>query len=254
MGNKQEFGSGSRIRTAENSVKAEVRKGRTENDRRLIMRKLWLFPMLFFILILLAGGFRWAEGPLQSLGDYQVIHTKDRWTGQRWIILFGGSTQFSEGHAAEPYPLYSGEWMPYFTQEELDVRMEAVLNRPEHQRRYLFLQQKIKDLEAQVAGQTSDLQSDPAGGEGMVREALADATLELSSLYATAKQVLLTEYKKVAKKKELLATGVWGFLLLITFCWAFHYFLAEIKRWKQVNETYEIVEYVTKSNRYPLGK
>ena len=33
------------------------------------MKKLWLFPMIFLILILLAGHFRWAEGPLQSAGS-----------------------------------------------------------------------------------------------------------------------------------------------------------------------------------------
>ena len=89
------------------------------------MRKLWLFPTLLFILILLAGGFRWAEGPLQSFGDYQVLHTKDRWTGQRWIILFGGSTRWAGDCAAGPYPLYSGERLPYLPQEELDTQLEG---------------------------------------------------------------------------------------------------------------------------------
>ena len=81
------------------------------------------------------------------------------------------------------------------------------------------------------------------------QEALADATWELNSLYAAARQVLLAEVKEEAGKKEWIATGVWRFLLLATFCWAFHYYPDEVKRWKQANETYEIVEYVTKHNR-----
>ncbi|NLY91767.1 MAG: hypothetical protein GX081_09235 [Firmicutes bacterium] len=219
------------------------------------MRKLWLFPMLFFILLLVAGGFRWGEGPLQSLGDYQVLHTKDRWTGQRWIILYGGASRLSAGLATEPYPLYSGEWLPYFTQEELDTQLEAVLSRPEYQRKYSALQEQIKELEAEIAGQSASRRPDDQAGEGRtIQEALADATWELNSLYATARKILLDEYKVQAKKKEWIATGVWGFLLLLTFCWALHYFLDEVKRWKQVNETYEIVEYVTKNNRYPLVK
>ncbi|HEY8393145.1 MAG TPA: hypothetical protein VIL83_10525 [Capillibacterium sp.] len=219
------------------------------------MRKLWLFPMLLFILILLAGGFRWAEGPLQSMDDYQVLHTKDRWTGQRWVILYGGSTRLAGGSAAGPYPLYSGERLPYLPQEELDTRLEAVLSRTEYQRKYLALQQQINELEARVTGETA--KGKPAGQDGeerTVQEALADATWELNSLYAAARQVLLAEYKAEAKKKEWLATGIWGVLLLAIFCWAFHYYLDEVKRWKQANETYEIVEYVTKNNRYPLGK
>ena len=57
------------------------------------MKKLWLFPMIFFLLILLAGHLRWEKGPLQHTDAYQVQHTKDQWTGQRWIILYGGMAE-----------------------------------------------------------------------------------------------------------------------------------------------------------------
>lgn len=214
------------------------------------MKKLWLFPMIFFILILLAGGFRWGKGPLQNAGDYQVMHMKDHWTGQRWIILFGGLTEMSNHQKTEPYPLYSGEWVPYLTQKELDIRMETVLGQSAYQSKWRTLEQRIKGLEAQVAGVVPV----PEGETEAARQALYEATWELDSLYAEAKQVLLTDYKAEAKKRELLATVIWGFLLVLTFGSALHYFLVEVKRWKQVNETYEIVEYVTKNHRYPLGK
>jgi hypothetical protein len=207
--------------------------------------------MIFFILILLAGGLRWAKGPLQNYGDFQVLHTKDRWTGQRWLYFFGGWSELSP--PTQPYVLYSGERVPYLPREELEMRREEVLKQPEYERKWLGLQRQISELEVKI-GQEPDLQSVPAGEVRTVQQALADANWELNSLYATAEQVLLAEDKEVAKKKELLATGVWGLLLVFTFFWAFHYFLAEVKRWKQVNETYEIVEYVTKNNRYPLGK
>ncbi|HHW11465.1 MAG TPA: hypothetical protein GXX33_00475 [Firmicutes bacterium] len=221
------------------------------------MKKLWLFPMIFFLLILLAGYLRWEKGPLQQVGAYQVQHLKDQWTGQRWVILYGGLAEESSDPDHRPYPLYSGEWLPYFSREELDLRLEEVLNRPEYQGKRQILQQRIKDLEIEAARVAESTDKAPAVTETereTVRQALYDATWELNTLYAGAKQVLLAEYRGEAKKRELLATAIWGFLLVVTFSFALHYFLAEVKRWKQVHETYEIVEYVTKNNRYPLGK
>ena len=221
------------------------------------MKKLWLFPMIFFLLILMAGHLRWEKGPLQHAGAYQVQHMKDQWTGQRWIILYGGLAEGSGDPDNRPYPLYSGEWIPYFTREELDLRLEEVLSRPEYHGKRQLLQQRIKDLEIQAARAAESTDEDPPVAEmdrDTVRQALYDATWELNTLYAGAKQVLLIEHRAEAKKHELLATIIWGFLLVVTFSFALHYFLAEVKRWKQVHETYEIVEYVTKKNRYPLGK
>ncbi|NLC52957.1 MAG: hypothetical protein GX770_03210 [Firmicutes bacterium] len=221
------------------------------------MKKLWLFPMLFFLLILLAGHLRWEQGPLQSVGAYQVQHTKDQWTGQRWIILFGGWAEENADPDHRPYPLYSGEWFPHFTQEELDLRLEEILSRPEYHGKRQLLQHKIKDLEIQVARAAESTGGDPPEAEmdgDRVRQALYDATWELNTLYAGAKQVLFAEYRAEAKRHELVATIIWGLLLVVTFSCSLHYFIVEVKRWKQVHETYEIVEYVTKNNRYPLGK
>lgn len=217
------------------------------------MKKLWLFPMIFLFLILLAGHLRWEKGPLQHTDAYQVQHTKDQWTGQRWIILYGGMAEESADPDNRPYPLYSGEWLPHFTREELDLRLEEVLSRPEYHGKRQLLQQRIKALEMQVV-RSGEEASEAETDSDAARQALYEANWELNTLYAGAKQVLLAEYRAEAKKRELIATIVWGFLLVVTFSIALHYFLAEVKRWKQVHETYEIVEYVTKNNRYPLGK
>ncbi|NLW59815.1 MAG: hypothetical protein GX073_05655 [Firmicutes bacterium] len=221
------------------------------------MKKLWLFPMIFFLLILLAGQLRWEKGPLQHVDAYQIQHLKDHWTGQRWVILYGGLAETSGDPEHRPYPLYSGEWLPYFPQEELDLRLEEVLGRPEYHGKRQLLQQKIKDLEIQAARVAENKGKDSflAGVEPeAIHQALSEATWELDTLYTGAKKVLLAEYRAEAKKRELLATIIWGLLLVVTFSVALHYFIAEVKRWKQVHETYEIVEYVTKNNRYPLGK
>ena len=220
------------------------------------MKKLWLFPMIFFILILLAGSMRWGEGPLQDFGEYRILHTKDYWTGQRWIVLFGGLAESPGDQETKPYPLYSGEWIPYLPQDELDLQMEAVLNRATYQTKWQALEAKIKELEAEnkrkkltTGGpQAGELATDPT------RQALLDATWELNHLHTEARKVLLGELKAEAKQKELLATIGWGFLLVLTFAFTLHYFRVEVKRWKRVNETYEIVEYVTKNNHYPGEK
>lgn len=220
------------------------------------MKKLWLFPMLFFLLILLAGHLRWEKGPLQHAGAYQIQHTKDQWTGQRWIVLYGGLAEAGAEFGTQPYPFYSGEWIPHFTRDELELRLEEVLSRPEYQGKRLLLQEKIRELELQAARieQATGAQPPAVTDQETIRQALAETTWELNTLYAGAKQVFLNEYRAEAKKRELLATVIWGILLLVTFSFALHYFLAEVKRWKQVHETYEIVEYVTKNNRYPLVK
>ncbi|NLM36536.1 MAG: hypothetical protein GX202_00220 [Firmicutes bacterium] len=220
------------------------------------MKKLWLFPMTFFLLILLAGYLRWEKGPLQTAGAYQVQHLKDQWTGQRWVILYGGWAEESGDPDHRPYPLYSGEWLPYFSRAELDLRLEEILNRPEYQGKRQLLQERIKELETEAAraAESNDGVAATEADLETVHRALYDATRELNGLSAEAKQVLLVEYRAEAKKRGLLATAIWGFILVVTFSIALHYFLAEVKRWKQVHETYEIVEYVTKNNRYPLGK
>jgi len=48
------------------------------------MKRLWLFPLLFFILLLLAFQFRWKESPLRREAEQWVVLKTDRWTGNTW--------------------------------------------------------------------------------------------------------------------------------------------------------------------------
>lgn len=49
------------------------------------MKRLWIFPLLFFILLLSAFQLRWYEGPLHKDGDYWVLYRTDRWSGHTWF-------------------------------------------------------------------------------------------------------------------------------------------------------------------------
>jgi hypothetical protein len=210
--------------------------------------------MIFFILILLAGHFRWTEGPLQSTGDYQILHLEDTWTGQRWVVLSGGLVELPAVDAAEPYPLHSRTRFPYITQEELNAGTKAVLERSAYQTMWRALDRKITELEAQVKSLGLRVPPSPEERDDTIVKALAEATRERDTMFMEAKTVFFEEYTVVAKRREVVTKILWVLLLLLTFSVAFHYFLAEVKRWKRANETYEIVEYVTKNKRYPLEK
>lgn len=60
------------------------------------MKRLWIFPLLFFILLLGAFQFRWHDGPLHKDGDYWVVYRTDRWTGHTWFYR----AHLVEGYAA----------------------------------------------------------------------------------------------------------------------------------------------------------
>ena len=161
-----------------------------------------VIPHDLFLLILLAGHLRWEKGPLQHTDAYQVQHTKDQWTGQRWIILYGGMAEESADPDNRPYPLYSGEWLPHFTREELDLRLEEVLSRPEYHGKRQLLQQRIKDLEMQVV-RSGEEASEAETDSDLARQALYEANWELNTLYAGAKQVLLAETARRPKNANL---------------------------------------------------
>lgn len=53
------------------------------------MKRFWVIPTVIFFLILVAYPFRWEEGPTQSKPNLKMVHVKDKWTGQAWIIYYG---------------------------------------------------------------------------------------------------------------------------------------------------------------------
>ncbi|HBK69876.1 MAG TPA: hypothetical protein DDZ91_14650 [Firmicutes bacterium] len=231
--------------------------------------------MIFFILLLLAGILRWEKGPIQNQGDFQVAHIKDYWTGQSWVLLFGGFEDFQNETNSEPYPLYSGEWIPHLRSEELREQMELILASEENQAQWRKLEENIKELEEvksstreghdlylelieknNFKNKTSSTEELSAAHQAWNKadQAIYEYTLELNSFYTNLKTEMLQNYKIEAKKRERIASLIWLGLLIIFFIFALHYFVMEIKRWKRVNETYEIVEYVTKNNRFTQGK
>lgn len=237
------------------------------------MRKLWLFPLILFILLLCAGGWRWEKGPYQEQGDFQVLHTRDRWTGQRWLVVYGGFKEILPPADGWPDPQYSGDWIPHLTKAEFEERMEQLLAQPEHKSRWEGFQGRLRELEevksANLAGYERYLaimenDSKAAAAEEAVFHAYqawiqADqeheqTSWELTAFYAELREKLVAAYKTSALQRKQIATYVWFLLLLTTFIFSLHYFILEIKRWQRVNETYEIVEYVTRNNRYPTSR
>lgn len=238
------------------------------------MRKLWIFPLIFLLLLLGAGVFRWEQGPIQTQGDLQLVHTRDRWTGQSWITFFGGFEE-EKANASFPYPLYSGERVPHLSAEVSKEKIEEVVARPENQAKVKAIEEKIReeeriretnrerhDLYLEMLEKNSDSKRNTNMDEGLsaaylawkeAEEAIHEYTWQLNLLYTEFEKEMLEECRQDAKKREQIALIIWIVLLILLFIVAVHYFLDEVKREKRVNETYEIVEYVTKRNRVDLG-
>lgn len=238
------------------------------------MRKLWIFPTIFFLLLLGAGIYRWEQGPIQDQGDLQLVHTKDRWTGQSWILLFGGFKE-QKADASFPYPLYSGERIPHLSVDLSKAKTEEILARPENQVKVRELEEKIRveeriretnrerhDLYLEMLEENGNSKRNLNMDEGLssaylawkeAEEAIHEYTWQLNSVYTEFEKKMLEEYKQEALKRERIALIIWIILLILLFIVSLHYFWDEVKREKRVNETYEIVEYVTKRNRLNTG-
>ncbi|NLW56419.1 MAG: hypothetical protein GX050_07385 [Firmicutes bacterium] len=238
------------------------------------MRKLWLFPLILFILLLLAGVWRWEKGPCQEHEDFQVLHMKDQWTGQNWFVVYGGFEDFLPAAGGRPYPMYSGEWIPHLTRVEFEEQMDLMLAQPEHQSKWQGYQTRLRELEEVKSSNQAGYERYLALAESSSRtqaevdealflsyqawleadQKLEESTWELTTFYTELTEEMVAEYKAAAEQRKRIATYVWLGLLLVTFVFSLHYFIMEIKRWKRVNETYEIVEYVTKNNRFTTGR
>lgn len=81
----------------------------------------WIFPLVVCILLLLALVFRWEQGPKQTEKDLQIIHLKDRWTGQAWIKTYG----------TKAGKLYSGEMDPVPEINKVETRKTEIINSEE---------------------------------------------------------------------------------------------------------------------------
>ncbi|MEG3071310.1 MAG: hypothetical protein RQM92_11285 [Candidatus Syntrophopropionicum ammoniitolerans] len=98
------------------------------------MQRKWLIPLVVCILLVVAWCLRWEQGPTQTENELQIIHLKDRWTGQAWISTYG----------RKRYILYSGEQNPVPTQNDISFRKSQILGSPEKVQEIQAIEQKIE--------------------------------------------------------------------------------------------------------------
>lgn len=84
------------------------------------MQRKWIIPLALCLLLLIAWFFRWERGPTQTDKSLKIIHSKDRWTGQAWITVYGKG----DGR------LYSGDEFPVLSLNEVEYRKSQILSSP----------------------------------------------------------------------------------------------------------------------------
>lgn len=84
------------------------------------MKRKWIIPLALCLLLLIAWFFRWERGPTQTDKSLKIIHSKDRWTGQAWITVYGKG----DGR------LYSGNEFPVLSPNEVEYRKSQILSSP----------------------------------------------------------------------------------------------------------------------------
>jgi hypothetical protein len=72
------------------------------------MKKLWIIPVILFLILLIILPLRWDKGPTQSFGGaLKIQYITDRWTGQKWLKLYGA---FPETKEHGWIPAYTSKW------------------------------------------------------------------------------------------------------------------------------------------------
>jgi len=86
----------------------------------------WRFYFLLSIfsicLLIVAWAFRWEHGPTLNKDNLTIIYTKDRWTQQTWMSLYG----------TEKNKVYSGDTLPAHSENEVKYRAYQILKSPEN--------------------------------------------------------------------------------------------------------------------------
>ena len=88
--------------------------------------------------------FRWEHGPTLNKDNVKIIYTKDRWTQQTWISLYG----------TEKDKIYSGNTLPVPPTNEVKYKVYQILNSPEK------LQEKknFEDLASEAGKKIEELE------------------------------------------------------------------------------------------------
>lgn len=89
------------------------------------MKNRTLVLLLFLVVLITAFAFRWVEGPIQADNKLEIVHLKDRWTGQAWIQWYGTDASGN---------FYSGQMEPYFEQNKIDKKARKYISKLTRQR------------------------------------------------------------------------------------------------------------------------
>lgn len=245
------------------------------------MRRLWLFPLMILIILLLAAQFRWEKGPTQTEDGYCVVHLLDRWTGQSWYSLYGG-IEVKEGKEVTPY--YSGELIPHPDKESLAVAIDEYLqNKEDIAAKKQAIEEKLAEAKREIESNTEghlkylELQEEirksrtffsetasgsGAGGPTIPTEVIAahraweEAEQRVETLHKEL-QTLLTEAEaqavKALREKAVfinrLVTGAWLILLIISLMVAVNCFILERQHSNRISESFEVIEYHIRNDR-----
>src|SRR5690554_4567155 len=147
------------------------------------MKRLWLFPLLFFILLLLAFQFRWEENTLRREAEQWLVLKTDRWTGNTWFYRvhtrentgrnFGAASQEAEEvnidekveqtenveligedlSSSETLRVETNLYLPYFLEcffpvideEDFAERLTTALETEETKQKILEIEYRIED-------------------------------------------------------------------------------------------------------------
>lgn len=67
------------------------------------MKRLWIIPLIFIIILSGLWFFRWEKGPTQNEKNLKIQHIRDSWTGQAWTISYGNRDGEFVSSVEEPY-------------------------------------------------------------------------------------------------------------------------------------------------------
>ncbi|ADG82315.1 hypothetical protein [Thermincola potens] len=91
------------------------------------------FGVIFLTILIIIYPFRWEKGPTQKFGNSTIVHKKDRWTGQPWIITYGSI----DGK------IISGEESAVFPPSIIEAKKLSKLSGSEMQQKRVEIEQEI---------------------------------------------------------------------------------------------------------------
>jgi hypothetical protein len=206
------------------------------------MKKTWLVFAVVCVVLLLAWPFRWEKGPVLTHESGKVIHTKDRWTGQRWVTIY-----FLRGNVVENPYLES--WVVAKRTEQ--IKQKYAQGHTEYLRIWKKLsaeferQNTIPKLETAKTSKWGSIRYFPGGIPAFpgTLERISPIWLEARDNYISSKMPVdlaeaCSNWRRAESiaKRELtrkayfirnLATGIWSMLVVASGLWAWRVYIKE---------------------------